>query len=379
MGPGRFLVGSLQRQRGLLASIGKVHIAGLGSLEDGPVKLALGIFRLGQIGVVALIFALQIGGGGAVLAELGCARDDASRAPAVFRIDDERKTRLLVVEQVLVPGEAVVLILTQTTPAAPLKAHDLPFQAIERAFAAQRDQRLDLSALLGIAQLRPHALGHVDQAAATGAAQGLGGVKAHGHHGTALGTVEVATLGFLLGAAAQSLHLQSLQRHGSPQAEGRCLVAEVDGEDLVLVAAQLHQLETLAQLGQLGQLALGRHQLRILNAGDGEGFSAGLELAAHAPFALLELFHVPARRLPVHGKDKAAVVLAEPGQLAVAERSHPFRPVAGRAFVLRAAHDGKGLGLAVALDHARGTQLQRAVVLEHLGHGANALERLAIA
>ena len=129
----------------------------------------------------------------------------------------------------------------------------------------------------------------------------------------------------------------------------------------------------------LRQLALGRYQPRVLHAADREALAAQHTLRTQQPVGGLERPVAQGLGLPGPGPDELAVVLAQEAQRAIAERGHPFAPGARLALELQPPDQGEVLGLAVAQHLARGADAQGAVVLEDLGHGATALQHIALA
>ena len=167
--------------------------------------------------------------------------------------------------------------------------------------------------------------------------------------------------------------MQLVEQHRAAACQRGGLAGVVDAQHFAIGAAQFHDREGLSQRGKLGQLALGRDQRDLLVGGDAEGLAvdrrgrADTKLrgrrnrrAAWPPAA-----RTHRRRCPRPARPREPSV----------EQRVPFGPGAAGAAVLQAAHQGEGL----VLPAAAGQQLQRAVVVEQLGHLADARQRVAVA
>ena len=280
----------------------------------------------------------------------------------------------MVVEQVFAPAK--VLVVAGLCAHAVLKPHHLPVHALQLAFAAQRNDGAHGFVLLGRAQFAAHAALQADDAGAGAAGDALGAGQLHLHRRAAVRAVELAALLVFGGLVFQALQVQVFQQHGAPALDVRRVLGVGDAEHLAAAAAQLHQVKRLAQRWQLRQLALGGNQLRL--AAEGHAVGLAVDGGGHADAKARRFGQIAPGRAGA-GEDVAAVVLAQAGDAAVGQKGRPFRPDAGLGFVLQAPDQREGLLLAVERDAPAGHELQRAVVVEQLGHLADAREHVAVA
>ena len=259
---------------------------------------------------------------------------------------------------------------------AVLKTHHLPVHPLQLALAAQRNEGLHGLVLLGRAQFAAHAAIEADDAGAGTAGDAFGARQLHLHGRAAVRAVELAAFFVLGGFVLEALELQVFQQYRLAALHVGRGVAVVDADHFTVGAAQLDHAERLAQRGQLGQFALGRDQ-RCL-AGVGHAVGLAVDGGGGADAKALGRRHFAAG---VDGarEDIGTVVLAQRRQRAIVQEGGPFGPDPCIAFVLQAAHQSEGHILAVELDAPAGHELQGAVVVEQLGHLAQAREHVAAA
>ena len=166
------------------------------------------------------------------------------------------------------------------------------------------------------------------------------------------------------------------QLHGAPALGLGRVGGVIDGQHFAVGAAQLHHLRRPLQRGAVGQLALGRHHLHAQVGSHAVRLAAQHGVGAHRelPRGGQGLRHIYRAR-----EDVGAVVFAQRAGAAARQQSRPFGPAAGVAQVLNAADQGERLSAAIQRDAACSADLQRAVVVEQLGHAAHALQRFAAA